>query len=61
MTKKKDAGPIAWSPPSPKERIRMAAEDFARVVAEANPQTLRLKDRVLKDALRAAKAPGKKG
>lgn len=51
----------SWKPPTPKERVRQAAEDFARTVAEVSPQTKRLRDQVLREALRAAKAPRGRG
>lgn len=44
-----------WKPPSPKERVAMAAKCFAEVVAEAHPATKQIRDRVLRGALQAAK------
>lgn len=47
--------------PSPKERLRMAAEHFAQCAVEANPKVTRMKQAIARDALRAAGASGRKG
>ena len=57
MAKKKsrETMPIAWKPPTPAERVRMAARDVAQAAVEANPKVQRMKDEIESAVVKAAK------
>ena len=50
------APPTEWKPPTPAERLKIAAEDFSRVASEVAlaPQLERLKGSIRASAMKAA-------
>ena len=56
--KQRMAAPTEWKPPSPAERLKMAAEDFSRVASEVAlaPQLERMKGSIRAQAMKAAHA-----
>lgn len=60
-SRRKVMAPPEWKPPSPAERLKTAAEDFARVASEVAlaPQLERVKGSIRAQAMKAAHA--KKG
>lgn len=56
MAKKKSRSLLApWTPPTPQERVRMAARDVAQAAVEANPKVQRMKDAIESAVVKAAK------
>ena len=56
MAKKKPRNTmIPWKPPTPAERVRMAARDVAQAAVEANPKVQRMKDEIESAVVKAAK------
>ena len=53
--------PAMFRPPSPQERRQHAADHFAEVMVETDPQILAKKDRIKAAALKAAGDVKKKG
>ena len=54
-TKARSVSPVTWKPPTPAERVRMAARDVAQAAVEANPKVQRMKDEIESAVMKAAK------
>lgn len=54
--KKRSTNPVlSWKPPTPAERVRMAARDVAQAAIEANPNVQKMKDQIESAVVKAAK------